>query len=168
MSKRSRKSKAAFVAKTPVLTMPPKEKPVRFKLVTDTSCQGLGKMTWENVYNLIEKEKPRVIVPKAIVPNEEDSDSNSETQLSALANSFLHRVAARANIFPYYDVIRWVIDNVTIQNKTFVSTSRSTFRSFRVEDIKAMCHLPKPQNIYNKDFLKEYAAEHPNQAEPIK
>ena len=63
--------------------MSPKEKPTRLKLVTDTSYQGLGKMTWENVYNLIEKEKPRVIVHKATVPNEEDSDSDSETQLSA-------------------------------------------------------------------------------------
>ena len=119
-------------------------------------------MTWENVYNLIEKEKPRVIVPKATVPNEEDSESDSETQLSALANSFLHRVAARANIFPYYDVIRWVIDNVTIQNRTFVSASGSVSGSFRAEDIKAMYHLPNPQNIYNKEFLKEYAEEHPN------
>ena len=111
---------------------------------------------------MIEKEKPRVIVPKSTVPDEEDSYSDSETQLSALENSFLHRVAAWANIFPYYDVIIWVIDNVTIQNKTFVSTSRSVFGSFRAENIKEMYHLPNPQKIYNKDFLKEYAAEHPN------
>ena len=90
MSKRSRKSKAAFIAKAPVLNMPPKEKPTRLKLVTDTSCQGLGKMTWENVYNFLEKEKPRVIIPKATIPDEEDSDLDSETQLSTLANSFLH------------------------------------------------------------------------------
>ena len=70
MSKRSRKSKATFVAKAPVLNMSPKEKPARLKLVTDTSCQGLGKMTWENVYNLLEKEKTRVVVPKATIPYE--------------------------------------------------------------------------------------------------
>ena len=154
----------AFVTKALVLNMPPKEKPARFKLVTDTSCQGLGKMTLENVYNLLEKEKHRVIVPKETVPDEEYSDSDSETQLSALENSFLHRVAARVNTFPYYDVIRWVIDNVTIQNRTFVYASGSVFRSFRAEDIKAIYHLPNPQNIYNKDILKEYVAEHPNQA----
>ena len=86
ISKRSRKSKAAFVAKAPVLNMPQKEKPARFKLVTDTSCQGLGKMTWENVYNFIEKEKPRVIVPKGTVLGEEDLDFDSENHLSALEN----------------------------------------------------------------------------------
>ena len=167
MSKRSRKTKNSLVAKAPALNMLSKEKPTKFKLVTDTSCQGLQKMTWEDVYNLLEKEKPRVIVPKATIPDAKDSDSELETQYSALENSFLHRIAARANIFPYYDVIRWVIDNVNIQNKTFVSASGSVFGSFRAEDIKAMYHLPNLQNIYNIEFLKEYAEENPNQAEPM-
>ena len=64
---------------------------------------------------------------KATVPDENDSDSDSENPVKALANSFLHGIAARANIFPYYDVIRWVIDNVTIQNRTFVSAVGTTF-----------------------------------------
>ena len=118
MSKRCKKSKAAIAAKAPMFTMPPKEKPTKLKLVTDTSCQGLGKMTWENVYNLLEKENPKVVEAKAIVPDEDDSDSDSENLLSALANSFLHQVVARANIFPYYDVIRWVIDKVAIKDRT--------------------------------------------------
>ena len=90
MSKRSRKAKATVATKTPIFTMVPKEKPARIKLVTDTSCQGLGKLSWEEVYNLIEREKPKVIVAKAIVPDENDSDSDSKTSLQALANSFLH------------------------------------------------------------------------------
>ena len=55
MSKRFRKSKATVAAKAPMVIMPPKEKPAKLKLVTNTSCQGLGKMTWESVYNLLEK-----------------------------------------------------------------------------------------------------------------
>lgn len=80
-----------------------------FKLAhqrTDTSCQGLRKLSQEEVYNLIERENPKVIVAKATVPDEEDSEFDSETSLQALANSFLHQIAARANIFPYYDVIQ--------------------------------------------------------------
>ena len=107
--------------------MAPKEKLAKIKLVIDTSCQGLGKLSWEEVYNLIEREKPKVTVPKEIVLDEDDSESDLETSLQALVNSFLHRIAARANIFPYYDVIRWVIDNVAIQNRMFVSTSGATF-----------------------------------------
>ena len=97
-----------------MFTMVPKEKPARIKLVTDTSCQGLGKISWEEVYNLIERENPKVTMAKATVPDKNDSDSDSETSLQALANSFLHRIVARANIFPYYDIIWWVIDNVAI------------------------------------------------------
>ena len=59
MSKRFRKLKVAITAKALVFTMLPKEKPAKLKLVIDTSCQGLGKMTWENVYNLLEKENPK-------------------------------------------------------------------------------------------------------------
>ena len=119
MSKRFRKLKATIAAKALVFTMPPKEKPAKLKLVTDTSCQGLGKMTWENVYNLLEKENPKVVETKAIVRDEANSESNSENLLGALANSFLHQVTTQANIFPYYDVIGWVIDNVAIQKEPF-------------------------------------------------
>ena len=138
--------------------MVPKEKLAKTKLVTDTSCQGLGKISWEDVYNLIEKENPKVTVVKEIVPEEEGSDSDSETPLKVLANSFLHRIAARANIFPYYDIIRSVIDNVTIKNRTFVSTTAKIFGSFRVKDIKAMYHLPDPQKVCNKAFNKDFTA----------
>ena len=95
MSKRFRKSKTTIAGKAPVITMPPKEKPVKLKLVTDTSCQGLGKMTWENVYNILEKENPRVVEAKATVPEEVDSDFDFESHLRSLENSFLHRVAGR-------------------------------------------------------------------------
>ena len=108
--------------------MVPKEKPARIKLVTETSCQGLGKISWEAVYNLIEREKPKVIEVKATVPDEEDSNSDSESPLKELANSFLHRIVARENTFPYYDIIRWVIDNVTIKNRTFVLAAGKNLR----------------------------------------
>ena len=108
---------------------------------------------------MIEKENPKVTEVKATVPDEEDSNSDSETPLKALANSLLHRIAARANISPYYDRIRPVIDNVTIKNRTFVSATGTIFRCFRAEDIKAMYHLPDPQKVYNKAFIEYFAAE---------
>ena len=69
---------------------------------------------------MIERENPKVSEVKVTVPDEEDSDSDSETPLKVLANSFLHKIVARTNVFPYYDVIQWVIENVTIKNRTFV------------------------------------------------
>ena len=57
-------------------------------------------MTWEGVYNLLEKENPKVTVEKALVPDEDSSDSDSEITEKTLANSFLRRIAARASIMP--------------------------------------------------------------------
>ena len=62
MSKRARRTKTVVPVKfveTPTVS---KEKPTKLRLVTDTSCQGLGRMTWEGVYNLLEKENPKVTV----------------------------------------------------------------------------------------------------------
>ena len=97
--------KAACAAKFVEIPTVSKERLVKLKLVTDTSCQGLGKMTWEGVYNLIESENPKVTTAKLSVSDEDNSDCDSEITERTLANSFLHRIVARANIIPYYDVI---------------------------------------------------------------
>ena len=105
MSKRGRRNKTVLpvkFAETPTVS---KEKPAKLRLVTDTSCQGIGKMTWDTVYNLLEKEGPKVTVEMASVPDQDSSDSNSDINDRTLANSFLHRIAARANIMPYYDCL---------------------------------------------------------------
>ena len=57
---------------------------------------------------------------------------------------------------------------MAIQNRTFVSASGTIFGSFRPEDIKEMYHLPGPHKIYNKEFIKEFAANNENQSEPIR
>ena len=91
MSKKSRK------AKVPVV---PKDQPAKLVLVTDTTCLGLGKTSWEGVYNLLEAEDPTIILEEEL---EADLDKKSESTLKELASSYLHRVAARANILPYND-----------------------------------------------------------------
>ena len=107
-------------------------------------------MTWEGVYNLLESENPKVTIAKVSVPDEDNSDSDSEITERTLANSFLHRIAAREKIIPYYDVIRWVINSVEIKDRMFISASGASFGSFKAEDLKAMYHLPDPQKVYNK------------------
>ena len=100
MSEKFKKEITSVAANTVVTPTVPKEKPAKIKLVTDTACQGLGKLSWEDVYNFLEAEKPTITEVKVTVPDEEDSDSNSETSLKALANYFLHIIVARENIFP--------------------------------------------------------------------
>ena len=101
---------------------------------------------------------------KASVPDEDSSNFDSEITEKSLANSFLHRIVARASIMPYYDVIRWVIDSVKIKDRMFISASGASFGSFKVEDIKVMYHLPDPQKVYNKEFADSNKV----QSEPIK
>ena len=113
-------------------------------------------------------ENPKVTIAKVSVPDEDNSYSDSDITERTLANSFLHRIAARANIIPYYDVIRWVIDSVEIKNIMFILASGASFGSFKVEDLKAMYHLPDPQKLYNKEFVKEFADSNKVQSEPIK
>ena len=61
-------------------------------------------------------------------------------------------------MFPYYDIIRWVIDNTTITNRTFMTVGGMMFGYFRAEDIKAMYHLPNPQKIYNRAFIADFTS----------
>ena len=94
MSKKLKKSKINTI---------PKEKSAKVKLITDTTCLGLRKISWEEVYNLLEDKNSTMTKEKVTVPVQDlESEDNP---LKELADSYLHRVAARANIFPYYDLV---------------------------------------------------------------
>ena len=83
-------------------------------LYTDTACnRDAGIATWEGMYNLLEEENPRVMEVVATA----GSQSSSETSLTELACSFLHRIAARPKILPYTDMVKWILDNVDIRNR---------------------------------------------------
>ena len=76
MSKKIKKEITTTAANTVATSTVPKEKPAKIKLVTDTACQGLGKISWEEVYNMLEAENPTITEVKATVLDE-DSDSDS-------------------------------------------------------------------------------------------
>ena len=60
-------------------------------LISDTTCTGLARTTWQGTYNLLEAEQPKVTVRTASVYVLRKSDA----MLKDLADSFLHRIAAR-------------------------------------------------------------------------
>ena len=84
-------------------------------LISDTTCSGLGKTSWQSTYNLIEAEEPEATTVEATV----DTTQKSEGTLKDLADSFLHRIAAREQILPYTDVVRWAIEELPITDRTF-------------------------------------------------
>ena len=138
MSKKSKK------VKVPVLT---KEEPAKKGLIRDTTCTGLGKASWENIYNLLEAEDLEVIEEEKETT---DSSEKSENTLNDLAWSFLHSIASRPRILPYNDLVSWVIESINIIDREFFMATGRMFSSFRAEDIKKMYQTREAlqQDIY--------------------
>ena len=135
MSKKSRK------AKVPVI---PKEKLAKLALVTDTSFLGLGKTSLEGVYNVLEAEGPTIIQEGRATT---DSNKKLESTVKELASSYLHKIAARANVFPYNDLVRWVIESINITDTTFFTSGGRMFGSFKEKYINKLYHLPNLHKI---------------------
>lgn len=62
-----------------------------------------------------------------------------------VANSFLHIIVARPKILPYIDMIRWVIDNLDITDRLFLTPKKKIIGSFKVEYLRKIYHIPPPQ-----------------------
>ena len=84
--------------------------PSRKGLISDTTCTGLTGTTWQGTYNLLEGEQPEATVTEASV----DELRKSEATLKDLADSFLHIIAAREQVLPYTDVVRWAIEEIPL------------------------------------------------------
>lgn len=78
MSKKYRKSKAPIVVE---------ESPTKLVVILDTTCLGLGKISWEGIYTLLEAEDPMEIEEEATT----DGTDKTESMLNDLASSFLHK-----------------------------------------------------------------------------
>ena len=151
MGKKSKKTtmpSASPVTGQPVVDPGSKKK----GLISDTTCLGLTRATWQGTYNLIEAEEPRVMGIQVSC----DSTSKSEANLKDLANSFLHRIAAWEKILPYTDVVRCAIQEIPITDRMFSTTDGRIFGSFRAEDLRQMYHLPEEEKKYNTTFLEKF------------
>lgn len=110
-------------------------------LIADTTCLGLGKASWESIYNLLEAEDPEEIEEEKETT---DSIDKSESTLKDLSSSYLHRIATHTKILPYNDLVRWVIESISIMGRTFFMSDGKMFGLFRAKDIKKMYHFPEP------------------------
>ena len=72
----------------------------------------------------------------------EDRVLVSEITYSDVANSFLHRIGTRQSIFPYMDMIRWVIDHMNIAARNFMTHRQMVIDYFTAKYLSAMYHLP--------------------------
>lgn len=93
---------------------------------------NVGVIAWEVIYNRFEDERPKIIVVKETT----NSIKPSGVQLKDVACSFLHRIGVRAKILPYIDMIRWVVENLTIEDMKFKNSRMEFMESFKAEDLK--------------------------------
>ena len=102
MGKKSKKTAGSTATSVAGQTAADKKK----GLISDTTCTGLTRATWQGTYNLIEAEQPE----KAVIEATADPTRKSDCTLEDLADSFLHRIAARQQIIPYTVIMRWAIE----------------------------------------------------------
>ena len=48
-------------------------------------------------------------------------------------------------MFPQMDMIRWVIENLIIEDRQFRNSRMELIGSFKAEDLNKMYHIPDPQ-----------------------
>ena len=59
----------------------------------------------------------------------------SKTTYNDVSNSFLHIVVAQQNIFPYSDMIRWVIYHPNSIDRNFMTKRNTVIDSFTIKDL---------------------------------
>lgn len=84
------------------------------------------------MYNLLEEEKPRPLVTKAIADAQESSDAS----YFEATCSFLHKIAARPKIFLYTYMVKWVIDDVDVSDRIFKNQAHDVMGSFTLGDLR--------------------------------
>jgi len=111
-----------------------------------------GETTWEVIRNRLEDEHPKIIVIKVVSV----SIKPSRDQLKYASYSFLHRIGARAEILPYIDMISWVVENLSIEDRQFKNSKMELMGSFLAKYLEKMYHIPYPQDIYDKSYLEKF------------
>jgi hypothetical protein len=79
------------------------------------------------------------------------------TKYKIVAQSELHKIATRPKLFPYNDMIGWVLDHVDIPTRLFSIHKRSWLGLSGLEHLQVMYKLSLiPNFIYNASFLVDF------------
>ncbi len=65
-------------------------------------------------------------------------------------------------------MVKWIIENVNIENKEFVTSRQVVIDSFKRKDFRRMYHLRLPHKVYDKAFVEKFAIENEEPFEVIK
>ena len=65
-------------------------------------------------------------------------------------------------------MVRWIIDNINIRDRNFLTSRGTVIGSFKAEDLKQMYHLLDPDKIYDNEFIAKFTKENELKSAPIK
>ena len=97
----------------------------------DTSPRSINYVkTWSYVSNILQSESENC---------SNDSSDNEKDDLSTkykiVAQAEMHKIAARLQLLPYCDMIRWALDHVHISTRMIISEQKVTIGTFRPEHL---------------------------------
>lgn len=75
----------------------------------------------------------------------DESPQSNTAAWNDMVNSFLHRIVARPKVLPYTDIVRWVVDQLDITDRMFITLKKIVIGSLKVEDLRKMYRLPQLQ-----------------------
>jgi hypothetical protein len=81
--------------------------------------------TWTQVFEILERE----IINCPEDSNEEEDDSFA-ANLRHIAQSELHKIAARPRLMPYNDMISWALEHVDVQTRSIINHQHVSIISF--------------------------------------
>jgi len=108
------------------------EKTAMLALFSDTICtKDYGHSSWEAMYKFFEESK---VTQRTMIVDDTILVSNITS--SDVANFFLHRIAATPRLLPYIDMVRWVVDNLSIFYWRIITSKHTVIGYFTNEDLQ--------------------------------
>jgi hypothetical protein len=85
------------------------------------------------------------------------SDDDGENYLRNIANTGLHKAAARPKLVSYTDMVIWALDKVDVPTRSILNEQGEVAGSFRPEHIQVMYKLsPNHKHTLNSEFLAAF------------
>lgn len=65
-------------------------------------------------------------------------------------------------------MVKWIIENINIIDRTFLTSRKIVIGSSIPQDLKKMYHIPNPHKVYGKSFLEQFASDNKVEPNPIR
>jgi hypothetical protein len=114
-------------------------------IISDTTPHAIDSIkSWTQISELLEFEF-------------KNSHTDSDNHFRDIAESELHKIAARPRLMAYNDMISWALEKVDIPTRSILNGQGVIVGSFRPEHIQVMYKLsPNPKYTFNAEFLAEF------------